>query len=103
MQKCFAEQIEGKDVVRDTRSLLKLMVSRELAIKYSVTGMDPRRQRTKLIFKDTACCRFIEGEWKDLVIFKFGIIRLLTVYLQVAKSTSNVTSAILATRSVAFF
>ena len=42
------------------RTLLKACVTRDLALRYSVSGRDSKGQYTKLCFKDTALCKVME-------------------------------------------
>ena len=74
-----ADTLEGlDDVVRSTyvqslganlghgdargqiRAVMKACMTRDLALRFSVSGLDKRRQSTKLVFKETSCCKLME-------------------------------------------
>ena len=48
--------------IKRINTILKAALSRDLVMRYSMTGLGAGRQRNKLVFKDTVCCRLIESE-----------------------------------------
>ena len=58
--KSLAASLGRGDVRGQVRALLKACMSRDLALSFSVSGLNNRRVKTKLVFKETACCKLIE-------------------------------------------
>jgi hypothetical protein len=48
---------------RTVASMLKVLLTRELAIQFSMTGLGKKRRREKLVFKGSSACRLIEREY----------------------------------------
>lgn len=47
---------------RTSVNMVKVLMNRELAMSYSITGLDKNRQKTKKVFKGTRACFVIESE-----------------------------------------
>jgi hypothetical protein len=48
---------------RTVSSMLKVLLSRELATQFSMTGLGKKRRREKLVFMSSSACRLIEREY----------------------------------------
>lgn len=48
---------------KSVSGMTKVLLSRKLAMQYSMTGMGSKRQQTKLQFRNTSACSLIERKF----------------------------------------
>ena len=59
---------EAQPTLANTASkMLKIFLSRELALQYSYTGFGAHRKRTKLEFQKTKSCMLIHGKFNIIL------------------------------------
>ena len=58
----FAKRIECRELRATVRAFLKALMTKDLAVKYSWSGLGAGRKKTKIAFKESAAFKVLKGK-----------------------------------------
>lgn len=72
-QKTTLNRLQGTRPLETSRRVIRRIMSKELAMKFSLTGLGDKRQKTKLSFKDHPAANIVLGAYHNfyLCVIKF--------------------------------
>ena len=62
MQKSTLNQIRGTKALETTRIIIRRIMTRNLALKFSVSGLGDKRKSTKFSFKGHGLCQHVTSK-----------------------------------------